>query len=142
MPTSTHPFTDNLYCWVSLAGVACNSVALMDKHGRWYQHNPMCAPNWDAHLVALDLGLTVMYDFINFPRDIAGTPFPSVNSHIQLARLYDNHGEYARNILSCLQRFALGFAHDESQCKVWKYGDGWNANRRFMEARSVNYVIQ
>lgn len=26
------PFTDNIYCWVSLAGVACDSVTLVDKH--------------------------------------------------------------------------------------------------------------
>ncbi len=36
-----------------------------------------------AHLVALDLGLTVMYDLVDFPGDIAGAPFPSA----QLANL-------------------------------------------------------
>ena len=53
----------------------------------------MCT-NADAHLVALDLSLTVMYDFVNFPRDIAGTPFPSANSQIQPTHPHDNHREY------------------------------------------------
>ena len=53
----------------------------------------MCT-NEDTHLVALDLGLTVMYDFVNFPCDIAGTPFPSANSQFQPAHLHDNHSEH------------------------------------------------
>ena len=36
----------------------------------------------DARLVALDLGLTVMYDFVDFSRDNAATSFPSVMSQV------------------------------------------------------------
>jgi len=60
----------------------------------------MCT-NKDAHLAALDLGLTVMYDLVNFPRDIAGTPFPSANSQIQPTHLHDNCGEYCTHETSC-----------------------------------------
>ena len=68
---STHPFTNNLHSWVSFAGVACDSVALV--------HTPAVIGMigmrtkreiGDAH------GLTVMYDFVKFARDIAATPFP------------------------------------------------------------------
>jgi len=48
------PFTNNLHCGVSLAGVARDGIAL----------------------VALNLGLTVMYDFINLSCNIATAPFP------------------------------------------------------------------
>ena len=61
----------------------------------------MCT-NADAHLVALDLSLTVMYDFVNFPRDIAGTPFPSANKQFQPPHPHDNHREhYCTHETSC-----------------------------------------
>ena len=70
-----------------------------------------------------------MYDFVDLSRDITATPFPSDILQVSL-RSYGNNGEYARNILSCLQRFA----HDKNlkvDCRArdcsgcWKT---WNAN--------------
>jgi uncharacterized radical SAM superfamily Fe-S cluster-containing enzyme len=84
-----------------------------------------------------------MYDFVDLSRDITATPFPPDILQVSL-RSYDNNGEYARNILSCLQRFA----HDKNLKVDVELGivavvgrDGMQMRMCFMEARCVNYVI-
>jgi hypothetical protein len=100
----------------------------------------MCTSE-DAHLVALNLCLTVMYDFVNFPRDIAGTPFPSADSQIQPTHLYDNRGEYYTHETSC-PAFKGSLLGSLMRVDV-KLGSTAMVGIRtcFMDARCVNYVI-
>ena len=69
--------------------------------------------------------MTVMYDFVNFPRDIAGTPFPSANSQIQPTHVRDNRGEYCTHETSCpaSKGSLLGSLMMRASVKL---GDGWN----------------
>ena len=83
-----------------------------------------------------------MYDFVNFPRDIAGTPFPSANSQIQPMHLYDNRGEYYTHETSCpaFKGSLLGSLMMRVNVKL-----GSTAMVRirtsFIDVRCVNYVI-
>ena len=47
------------------------------------------------HLVALDLSLTFVYDFVYFSRDIATAPFPSADTHSSLARTAERRDNFA-----------------------------------------------
>lgn len=46
------------------------------------------------HLVALDLSLTFVYDFVHFSRDIATAPFPSVDTQSSLARTAERRDNF------------------------------------------------
>lgn len=84
-----------------------------------------------------------MYDFVNFPRDIAGTPFPSANSQIQPTHVYDNRGEYYTHETSCpaFKGSLLGSLMMRVNVKL---GSTAMVGIRtcFMDTRCVNYVIR
>lgn len=72
-----------------------------------------------------------MYDFVNFSRDIAGTPFPSVKSKIQPTCLHKDCGEHCTYETSCPA--FKGSLLDSPMMRVdgeaQKYGcDGWNTD--------------
>ena len=101
--------------------------------------------NGDAHLVALDLGLALMYDFVDFPRDIAGTPFPSADSQIQLCISSYNYGECCTHETSC-PAFKGSLLGSLMMGVDVKLGSTVMVGIRtdveyFMDARSANYVI-
>src|SRR5712671_2771361 len=104
MLESTHPFTNNLHCRVSFTGVARDSVTLC-------QSQPKVLPkstyrrrqNGHAHLVALDLGLTLVNDFVDLSCHIAASPFPSAAMGFSPHEIQKRGN--ARNVLSFFQRF-------------------------------------
>jgi len=100
----------------------------------------MCI-NEDANLVALDLGLSLMYDLVNFSRDIAGTPFPSANTR-KFSRISMTAAVSTGTHETSCPAFK-GSLSDSPMMRVdWKSSMAmrgpWTG---FMDARCVNYVI-